>query len=724
MNIINEDAFQRNQSKSLSTRKEIDYFNTEDTSLKRFSKICEKNQTISDFDNNNNNLDKIKLTRSSLPMEIHIDNLSNYKNNNNIEDNFFDKRSSNNSKDFDTSSRDKLSNQNIGKNKIVFDSFQGGIRDIKVVWKNKPQDKEKEKEEEKDQLEKQYDNIEKFLNNFNEKCKINDNIEANYSSSTLGLTGSKKSMSKSDDKNIKINLKNIINYEKTNPKKNFSGVILSDIYNAEKAENKLDILINIMEEYKDIIMEKTFCKNFQDRLILNIFICLSQLSFKLYNCTENKTKFENIRKYISSFTDDIKYNLINNPNFTINLINQKLIDIINVDKKSSINNLTNFRLNDNNPINMIGSGNINSNSQSSKNEYNQSSYLKSDSISDSSKVNKENFINFFDEEIIYENFEEFKVDDGNDNDIYINPILYEIDTKNNNINNCEQNYDTNKKSSVENNFGSPQRPKKTKVRRNATNRMLLNKHHTKPPSSVNTIRYFNPNNYNFHIIDINGPNSNKDISSDSIDSDEDCIEVTESHKFEKQKLLFFDDYVKDKEKRRLTKMDSIEIKPDQRMLNQKMRLNELNEISYKNIIDIVNDDPSILPKHQLNLNPIDIANFIKEKEQKQIEEKDKEEKDEKEKEKEEDESKYIIYGVDSSSSDEEDEDSKEIKRFTFVDKNSEKIKEKNNEENLVKNKKMEISGFSEKSLSFQKEKYNFKESKKLLKLDFDYDDDD
>ena len=403
MNIINEDAFQRNQSKSLSTRKEIDYFNTEDTSLKRFSKICEKNQTISDFDNNNNNLDKIKLTRSSLPMEIHIDNLSNYKNNNNIEDNFFDKRSSNNSKDFDTSSRDKLSNQNIGKNKIVFDSFQGGIRDIKVVWKNKPQDKEKEKEEEKDQLEKQYDNIEKFLNNFNEKCKINDNIEANYSSSTLGLTGSKKSMSKSDDKNIKINLKNIINYEKTNPKKNFSGVILSDIYNAEKAENKLDILINIMEEYKDIIMEKTFCKNFQDRLILNIFICLSQLSFKLYNCTENKTKFENIRKYISSFTDDIKYNLINNPNFTINLINQKLIDIINVDKKSSINNLTNFRLNDNNPINMIGSGNINSNSQSSKNEYNQSSYLESDSISDSSKVNKENFMNFHDEEIIHEN---------------------------------------------------------------------------------------------------------------------------------------------------------------------------------------------------------------------------------------------------------------------------------------------------------------------------------
>ena len=40
--------------------------------------------------------------------------------------------------------------------------------------------------------------IENFLNHLNEKCKFNENIEVNYSSSTLGLTGSKKSFSKSE----------------------------------------------------------------------------------------------------------------------------------------------------------------------------------------------------------------------------------------------------------------------------------------------------------------------------------------------------------------------------------------------------------------------------------------------------------------------------------------------------------------------------------------------
>ena len=718
MNNNNANTFERSRKKSLSTKKEVDFFNSEDSSLKRLSKIHQKKQTISEF--NDSNIDNIKLTRSSLPMEFNIDNLSNYKNNN-LEENNFDKRSSNNSKDLDNSSRDKLSNQNIGKNKIVFDSFQGGIKDIKVVWKNKPQDKDKE--EEKDQLDKEYENIEKFLNYFGEKCKMNDNLEVNYSNSTLGQTGSKKSMSKSDDKNIKVNLKNIINYDKSNSKKNLSGVILSDLLNAEKAENKLDILISIMEEYKDIIMEKTFCKNFQDRLILNIFICLSRLSFKLYNCTENKTKFENMRKYICSFTDDIKYNLINNPNFTINLINQKLIDINSINKKSLNNRLDNFRLNDNNPINMIGSEQT-FNSKSSPSDFSESSY----SNSDSNKVNKENYINFHDEEIIYENFEEFKIDDGNDNDIYINPnLLYEIDTKNNNMNNFEQNCESKKKSSVENNFGSPQKKStKTKVRRNATNGMLLHKHHPKNPNSNNnnTIHYFNPHNYDFHIMDINGQIDNKDISSESIDSDEDCIEVTESHKFEKPKLIFFEDYVKDKDKRRLTKVESIEIKPDQNILNQKTRLYELNSISYKNIINIVNDDPSILPKHQLNLNPIAIANFIKEKEQDQIiNEKEKEEKEEKS-----EDSKYLFYGRDSSNDSEDvenddDNESKEVKRFTFVDRTNTNIKDKSHYDNIDENKNNDFSELSDKSMSIQNAK-NYFQSRKLLKLDFDYDNED
>ena len=139
MNNIKANTFERGRKRSSSTKKAVDFFNSEDCSLKRLTKIQEKSKTISGFDDSNIE-DKLKLTRSSLPMEFHIDKLSNYKNNN-LEENNLDKRSSNNSKDIDNSSRDKLSIQNIGKNKIVFDSFQGGIKDIKVVWKNKPQDK-------------------------------------------------------------------------------------------------------------------------------------------------------------------------------------------------------------------------------------------------------------------------------------------------------------------------------------------------------------------------------------------------------------------------------------------------------------------------------------------------------------------------------------------------------------------------------------------------------
>ena len=225
-------------------------------------------------------------------------------------------------------------------------------------------------------------------------------------------------------------------------------------------------------------------------------------------------------------------------------------------------------------------------------------------------------------------------------------------------------------------------------------------------------------------MDINGQIDNKDISSESIDSDEDCIEVTESHKFEKPKLIFFEDYVKDKDKRRLTKVESIEIKPDQNILNQKTRLYELNSISYKNIINIVNDDPSILPKHQLNLNPIAIANFIKEKEQDQIiNEKEKEEKEEKS-----EDSKYLFYGRDSSNDSEDvenddDNESKEVKRFTFVDRTNTNIKDKSHYDYIDENKNNDFSELSDKSMSIQNAK-NYFQSRKILKLDFDYDNED
>jgi hypothetical protein len=617
---IKNQQFQRKTRKSFSQKDDQNIFESENKNPKRFSEL-QKNKIIPEF---YNSLDKTKLkSRSSLPTEFHRDKLS-YNKMNNLDENNLSKGSSN-SKDVN-SSLEKMSSKNVIKNKLMFDSFQGGIKDIKVVWKNKVQDKDKE--EEKDPLDKQYENIENFLMHLTEKCKVSENFEVNYSSSTLGFTGSKKSFSKSDDKNTKINLKNIIHNNKNENKKIAPCVILSDIYHVEQKENKLDILVQTMDEYKDIIIEKMLCKNFKDRLLLNIFICLSQLSFKLYNCVENKTKYENIRKYISSVTDEIKYNLINNPNFTLNLINQKFIDIDNIDKNLLINNDFEINDNDNNPININSS--MNFVTKTNKN-MNTSSSSKSEDIN----KNKENFTNFFNEDIIYENFEEFNIDNKNDKDIYVNSnLFYEMDkmeTKSNVNNNApEKNPMLNKQNIMDNN-AFPQRSQRSKIRRNATNRLILKQRPTRLYTNTNQLPHFvNSNNYDFHIININGDDDIEDSSDDSIYSDEECVEVTEAYKFEKQKLLFFDDYVKDKDKRRLTKIDSIEIKPDARFVKNKARITELNEISYKNIIDIIHDDPSILPNHQLNMNPRDIAEFIRQKEEllKSDEESKEEEKDE------------------------------------------------------------------------------------------------
>ena len=613
---LKNQQFQRKIRKSFSQKDDQYIFESENKNQKRFSEL-QKNKIIPEF---YNSLDKTKLkSRASLPTEFHS-----YNKMNNLDENNLSKGSSN-SKDVN-SSLEKMSSKNVIKNKLMFDSFQGGIKDIKVVWKNKAQDKDKE--EEKDPLDKQYENIENFLMHLTEKCKVSENFEVNYSSSTLGFTGSKKSFSKSDDKNTKINLKNIIHNNKNENKKIAPCVILSDIYHVEQKENKLDILVQTMDEYKDIIIEKMLCKNFKDRLLLNIFICLSQLSFKLYNCVENKTKYENIRKYISSVTDEIKYNLINNPNFTLNLINQKFIDIDNIDKNLLINNDFEIKDNDNNPININSS--MNFVTKTNKN-MNTSTSSKSEDIN----KNKENFTNFFNEDIIYENFEEFNIDNKNDKDIYVNSnLFYEMDkmeTKSNVNNNApEKNPMLNKQNIMDNN-AFPQRSQKSKIRRNATNRLILKQRSTRLYTNTNQLPHFvNSNNYDFHIININGDDDIEDSSDDSIYSDEECVEVTEAYKFEKQKLLFFDDYVKDKDKRRLTKIDSIEIKPDARFVKNKARITELNEISYKNIIDIIHDDPSILPNHQLNMNPRDIAEFIRQKEEllKSDEESKEEEKDE------------------------------------------------------------------------------------------------
>ena len=257
---LNDEQFQRKKRKSLSQKNNFDEdFISKENKNKRLSQLNQNNKLLSDF---YPTVEKIKLqSRSSLPLQFPPDNLSNY--NNNTEETNNDKRSSNNSKDLEHSSRDKMSFQN--KPKTQFDSFYGA-KDIKIVWKNRPVVKEEDKEI--DKLENYYKKIEGFMNHLFEN-KNNENTDTNLSSSTLGPGGSKKSFMKSEDKNTKINLKNIINIiDKNNIKSNNNSVILSDIQHVEEQNNKLDVLIDIMEEYKNIITEKMFCKNLQDRLNL------------------------------------------------------------------------------------------------------------------------------------------------------------------------------------------------------------------------------------------------------------------------------------------------------------------------------------------------------------------------------------------------------------------------------------------------------------------------
>ena len=158
--------FSRNLAKSLSHRKKLDTFDTEVINLKRNSQFRVKNKFISEFetkiDKENNKLH----SRTSLPIEIRNDHISDKKSDksNIFDDTIADKKSQH------SQEKDKMSS--MDRNKSFFDSFQGGIKDIKIIWKNKTQIKE-----EKDPLDLQYENIENFLNHVNNKCKANENIE-------------------------------------------------------------------------------------------------------------------------------------------------------------------------------------------------------------------------------------------------------------------------------------------------------------------------------------------------------------------------------------------------------------------------------------------------------------------------------------------------------------------------------------------------------------------
>ena len=518
------------------------------------------------------------------------------------------------------SSKDKMSLKRTGKNN--FNDYNIKMSsDVSFIFNGKPV----KKSEEELLLDDQYNTIDYFLKSLAEKNKIfksmHESKEA-YSSSNIGFLNTTKASTKSEEKNTKVTLQNLMESDIRHIRGEYPSIILNDKIDVEKADNKLEILMKVMEDYKDIIMEKIYCKNFQDRIMLSIFLCLSQLSFKLYESKENSKKLNNFRHYICGMTGNIKYNLTNNPNFTFTSINQKYIEIIDI-KNQNINKNENHPKDNNN----------NNNEHANLSLHENSSFLSENSNMTSNDNNK--YIsykyNYDDEEqdIINENFEDFNECNEIDKDYLYqnNNILYGMDNEkeNKNINNNENHPILNKHMSNDEDNEILTKLSKNKFRRNATHKINFekgtNKNNTNYTSNVAMTTNRKQKNYEFQIIDINDKNNleNKDNDiDDSIDSEEGIYEIHENHKYDIPKLLFYEDHINDKDKRKINKNNHVEIRADPEIIKDKKRLKELNDMGYNNIITIINKDPKLLPNHELNLTPFEINEFIKEREKKQI----------------------------------------------------------------------------------------------------------
>ena len=518
------------------------------------------------------------------------------------------------------SSKDKMSLKRTGKNN--FNDYNIKMSsDVSFIFNGKPV----KKSEEELLLDDQYNTIDYFLKSLAEKNKIfksmHESKEA-YSSSNIGFLNTTKASTKSEEKNTKVTLQNLMESDIRHIRGEYPSIILNDKIDVEKADNKLEELMKVMEDYKDIIMEKIYCKNFQDRIMLSIFLCLSQLSFKLYESKENSKKLNNFRHYICGMTGNIKYNLTNNPNFTFTSINQKYIEIIDI-KNQNINKNENHPKDNNN----------NNNEHANLSLHENSSFLSENSNMTSNDNNK--YIsykyNYDDEEqdIINENFEDFNECNEIDKDYLYqnNNILYGMDNEkeNKNINNNENHPILNKHTSNDEDNEILSKLSKNKFRRNATHKINFekgtNKNNTNYTSNVAMTTNRKQKNYEFQIIDINDKNNleNKDNDiDDSIDSEEGIYEIHENHKYDIPKLLFYEDHINDKDKRKINKNNHVEIRADPEIIKDKKRLKELNDMGYNNIITIINKDPKLLPNHELNLTPFEINEFIKEREKKQI----------------------------------------------------------------------------------------------------------
>ena len=369
---------------------------------------------------------------------------------------------------------------------------------------------------------------------------------------------------KSDDKNNgKINFEQFIESGFLQNE----GIILCDKIEVEKKPNKIDILMKLMEDYRDRVLESCLCKNFQDRIILNIYISLSQMSFKLYNEIDNNKEIY-LRRYLCNLANNIKFNSPENPNRTLYSINQKLIDVY--DKKLNIKN--------------------------EKNEYG-------------------NFDDE-DEDYIYEKLDEF---DFSEEDNISNKNEKEDEEEYFNIDRMNINYGLEySNETFENDDFSYIRDVdiEDKIKRSST--MEKNKKNEDKNSS--NINQNVKKKLNFQIIDFNSINLSQKKNKNN--DNEDVYEI-DLNSGGKSTLVFKEEFDKSNELRE--KKYHFNIQPDENTNKKNRAIQELSFIAYNNIINIITKNSKFLPKYEYHLEPGEIMKYIEEKEKQYMEINDDEE---------------------------------------------------------------------------------------------------
>jgi hypothetical protein len=369
---------------------------------------------------------------------------------------------------------------------------------------------------------------------------------------------------KSDDKNNgKINFEQFIESGFLQNE----GIILCDKIEVEKKPNKIDILMKLMEDYRDRVLESCLCKNFQDRIILNIYISLSQKSFKLYNEIDNNKEIY-LRRYLCNLANNIKFNSPENPNRTLYSINQKLIDVY--DKKANIKNERNeYRNFDDEDEDYI--------------------YEKLDEFDSSEEENISNKNEKEDEE------EYFNIDKMN--------INYGLEYSNETFENDDFSYI--RDVDIED-----------KIKRSST--MEKNKKNEDKNSS--NINQNVKKKLNFQIIDFNSINLSQKKNKNN--DNEDVYEI-DLNSGGKSTLVFKEEFDKSNELRE--KKYHFNIQPDENTNKKNRAIQELSFIAYNNIINIITKNSKFLPKYEYHLEPGEIMKYIEEKEKQYMEINDDEE---------------------------------------------------------------------------------------------------